>query len=119
MNIEELDDYCLVKKGVTVSTPFDDVTLVYKVMNKMFALSNIDNFKSVNLKCDPEYALELRAEHVEIQPGYHMSKKHWNTVALNETLDDAIVYQLIDHSYDLVVRGLTKKAQKELDEMEL
>lgn len=117
MNIEELDDYCLNKKGVTVSTPFDKVTLVYKVMNKMFALTNIDNFKSINLKCDPEYALELRAEHVEIQPGYHMSKKHWNTVTLNESFEDIKVYQLIDHSYNLVVSGLTKKMQQELQEM--
>ncbi|MFK8036651.1 MAG: MmcQ/YjbR family DNA-binding protein [Crocinitomicaceae bacterium] len=117
MNIEELDQYCLDKKGVTVSTPFDEVTLVYKVMNKMFALTNIDNFKSVNLKCDPEYALELRAEYVEVQPGYHMSKKHWNTVVLNESLADVKVYELIDHSYNLVVSGLTKKVQKELEEM--
>lgn len=102
------------KKGVTVSTPFDEVTLVYKVMNKMFALSNINNFKSVNLKCDPEYALELRANYVEIQPGYHMSKKHWNTVLLNESFPDAKVYALIDHSYDLIVNGLTKKLQLEL-----
>ncbi len=118
MNIEELDQYCLQKKGVTVSTPFDETTLVYKVMNKMFALTDIDNFKSINLKCDPEYALELRADHVEIQPGYHMSKKHWNTVTVNEGLEDITVYQLIDDSYNLVVRGLTKKAQLELKEME-
>ncbi|MDX1350769.1 MAG: MmcQ/YjbR family DNA-binding protein [Putridiphycobacter sp.] len=117
MNIEELDNYCLRKKGVKVSTPFDDVTLVYKVMDKMFALTNIDRFVSVNLKCDPEYALELRANHVEIQPGYHMSKKHWNTVIINEGLADERIYSLIDHSYNLVVKGLTKKAQKDLKEM--
>jgi predicted DNA-binding protein (MmcQ/YjbR family) len=117
MNIEELDNYCLRKKGVTVSTPFDDVTLVYKVMDKMFALTNIDRFVSVNLKCDPEYALELRANHVEIQPGYHMSKKHWNTVIINEGLADERIYSLIDYSYDLVVKGLTKKAQKDLEKM--
>ena len=117
MNIEELDAYCLAKKGVTVSTPFDHVTLVYKVMNKMFALTNIDSFKSVNLKCDPEYALELRANHVEIQSGYHMNKKHWNTVLLNSGFDDGKIYELIDHSYNLVVSGLTKKLQKELNEM--
>lgn len=117
MNIEELDQYCLAKKGVTVSTPFDDVTLVYKVMNKMFALTKLDDFVSINLKCDPEYALELRAEHVEIQPGYHMSKKHWNTVLLNAGLVDDKVYKLIDQSYDLVVSGLTKKIQKELADM--
>ena len=110
MNIEELDQYCMQKKGVTVSTPFDEVTLVYKVMNKMFALSNINNFKSVNLKCDPEYALELRANYVEIQPGYHMSKKHWNTVTVEDSdVDDETVEELIDHSYDLVYEKLTKK----------
>jgi len=117
MNIEELDTYCMAKKGVTVATPFDESTLVYKVMDKMFALTNINNFKSVNLKCDPEYALELRAEHVEIQPGYHMSKKHWNTILLNELLPDEKVYELIDHSYDMVVKGLTKKLKKELEEL--
>lgn len=117
MNIEELNQYCLAKKGVSVSTPFDQVTLVYKVMNKMFALTNMDNFKSVNLKCDPEYALELRANHVEVQPGYHMSKKHWNTIVLNEGFEDAEVYKLIDHSYNLVISGLTKKTQKELTDM--
>ena len=117
MNIEELDEYCMQKKGVTLTTPFDESTLVYKVMNKMFALTNVDDFRSVNLKCDPEYALELRANHVEIQPGYHMSKKHWNTITLNETFEDAKVYELIDHSYDLVVSGLTKKLQEELKAM--
>lgn len=118
MNIEELDQYCLQKKGVTVSTPFNDVTLVYKVMNKMFALTSMDNFVNLNLKCDPEYAIELRAEHIEIQPGYHMSKKHWNTITLNEGVADSFVYELINDSYNLVVKGLTKKLQQELLEME-
>ena len=77
----------------------------------------MDNFKSVNLKCDPEYALELRANHVEVQPGYHMSKKHRNTIVLNEGFEDAEVYKLIDHSYNLVISGLTKKTQKELTDM--
>ncbi|MFD1551514.1 MmcQ/YjbR family DNA-binding protein [Putridiphycobacter roseus] len=117
MNIEELDQYCMQKKGVTVSTPFDEVTLVYKVMNKMFALINSDSGTHINLKCDPEYALELRAMHVEIQPGFHMSKKHWNTVALNESYEDRKVYALIDHSYDLIVKSLTKKLRTELAEM--
>lgn len=113
MNIEEFHAYCLSKKGVEECFPFDEVTLVFKVMGKMFALTGLDNeLFEVNLKCDPEYAIELREEHEEIRAGFHMSKKHWNTVHFEGTLNDSFLIELIDHSYDLVVKKL-KKADRE------
>lgn len=120
MNIEEFRNYCITKKGVTEELPFDNNTLVFKVMGKMFALSSLKGWEegteSVNLKCDPDRALELRGEYQSINPGYHMNKKHWNTVQLhNGELSDAFVKQLIDHSYDLVVSTLTKKLKDELN----
>ncbi len=114
MDIETFRDYCLSKKGVTEGFPFDDVTLVFKVMNKMFALTGLNHQPSTaNLKCDPERAIELREEYPDIQPGYHMSKKHWNTVTLEGELSDEMIIELTDHSYDLVVAKL-KKADKEV-----
>ncbi len=114
MNIEEFRTYCLSKKAVTEEFPFDEVTLAFKVLNKIFALTGLDReeFK-VNLKCDPEYAIELREQYPEVQPGFHMSKKHWNTVAFEESLDHKLLMKLIDHSYDMVVKGM-KKADREL-----
>lgn len=122
MNIEQLRDFCISKKGVTEHFPFDDVTLVFKVMNKMFALSGLERWEkgeeSINLKCDPEKAEELRGEYEGINPGFHMSKKHWNTITINTSdVSDKIVFELINHSYDLVVNGLTKKTQKELEKL--
>ena len=122
MHIEQLRDFCIAKKGVTEHFPFDDVTLVFKVMHKMFALSGLDKWEkgeeSINLKCDPEKALELRGEYEGVNPGFHMSKKHWNTVTINTSdVSDKMVFELINNSYDLVVSGLTKKAQKELENL--
>lgn len=118
MNIEAFRDYCLAKKGVTEEFPFDETTLVFKVMGKMFALTGLDNIPfSVNLKCDPDRSLELREYHPEIAPGYHMSKKHWNTVNFSGSLSTNMLYGLIDHSYDLVVKGLTKKLKEELEKL--
>ena len=121
MHIEQLRDYCITKKGVTEHFPFDDVTLVFKVMNKMFALSGLNSWEQndakINLKCDPEKALELRDEYESINPGWHMNKKHWNTITLNNDVSDEFAFQLIDHSYDLIVKGLTKKLQEELKSM--
>ena len=117
MNIEEYREYCLSKKGVTEEFPFDQNTLVFKVMGKMFALADVAEFESVNLKCDPEKAIELREEFPAIQPGYHMSKKHWNSVYLDGSLVDNFVFQLVDDSYNLVVNNLTKKVQAELSEL--
>ena len=109
MNFGTLHDYCLQKKGVTAEFPFDEHTLVFKVMGKMYALVGMKREPlSVNLKCDPERALELRATYEAVQPGYHMNKTHWNTVQLNHDLEDRDLRDLIDHSYALVVRSLKK-----------
>jgi len=113
MNIEDFRDYCLSKKAVEETFPFDEVTLVFKVMGKMFALTGLERDEfTVNLKCDPEYAIELREEYGDVQPGWHMSKKHWNTVHFESELDDKFLRSLIDHSYDMVVKKM-KKADRE------
>ena len=112
MNIEEFHAYCLSKKGVEETFPFDEVTLVFKVMGKMFALTGLNSEEfTVNLKCDPERAIELREEYEAVRPGYHMSKKHWNTVHFESDLEDDFLRELIDHSYDLVVKKLKKADQ--------
>jgi len=115
MDIEIVRQYCLEKKGVTEGFPFNETTLVFKVMDKIFALLNLEFPHSINLKCDPVRAIELREKFEDITPGYHMSKKHWNTLDLNGTLDDKLVRELIDHSYDLVVDRLPKKTKRSLD----
>ena len=112
MNIEEYHDYCLSKPGVTAEFPFDERTLVFKVVGKMFALTDVDEFISVNLKCDPEKSIELRDMYSGIIEGFHMSKKHWNTVQTDGSIDDPLLTELIDHSYELVVAGLPKKDQE-------
>ncbi len=117
MNIEELRDYCIQKKGVTESFPFDDKVLVFKVMNKMFALVNVEISDSVNLKCDPERAIELREEYMGILEGYHMSKKHWNTVLLESDVNRLLLQELIDDSYNLIVSKLTKKEKEALAQL--
>ncbi|MDE5419265.1 MmcQ/YjbR family DNA-binding protein [Labilibaculum sp. DW002] len=114
MNIEELRDYCITKKGVTESFPFDEETLVFKVMNKMFLLTNINKELSMNVKCDPEKAIELREEYSSVLPGWHMNKKHWNTVNIDGSISDNQLKEWIDDSYDEVVRKMTKKMQAEL-----
>lgn len=118
MNIESYRNYCINKKGVTEHFPFDEDTLVFKVMGKMYALSSLKKWEeeipAVNLKCDPDRALELRAEYEAVQPGYHMNKNLWNTVAINQDVPDKMILELIDHSYDLIVLSLTKKLQAEL-----
>jgi len=121
MNIEQLRDYCLSKKGVTEAFPFDETTLVFKVSGKMFALTSLkvweEGTPSINLKCDPDYAQELRATYESIQPGYHMNKKHWNTVQLNqEALNPNFIIKLINHSYDAVVKSLPKKVREHIHE---
>lgn len=110
MHIEAFREYCIAKKGVTEEFPFDKVTLVFKVMGKMFALAPLERLPSqVNLKCDPERAIQLREEFDGIvMPGYHMSKVHWNTIFL-EQLPQKLLFELIDHSYDLIVASLPKK----------
>ena len=115
MNIEDFRRYCLAKKGVTESFPFDAETLVFKVMGKMFALVPLERTPSqANLKCDPERAMELRETYDGvITPGYHMSKVHWNTLFM-EQLPPKLIRELIDHSYEEVVAGLPKKLREEL-----
>ncbi len=119
MNIEVFRNYCVAKKGVTEELPFDEHTLVFKVMGKMFALTSLNRFPlQANLKCNPEKAIELRETYDGIViPGYHMNKKHWNTVFLENTIAPEIIIEFIDHSYDLVVAGLTKKLKSELDSL--
>ena len=122
MHIEQLRDFCIAKKGVTEHFPFDEVTLVFKVMGKMFALTSLNNWEKgeekINLKCNPEKSEELRTIYEGIFPGFHMNKKHWNTVIINSSgVSDDLAKELINHSYDLVVKGLTKKLQKELTEL--
>ena len=114
MNIEELREYCLSKKGVTESFPFDEVTLVFKVSGKMFALTDLVDAFSVNLKCEPEKAIELREHYPCVVPGYHMNKQHWNTVFIDGSVNDNLLKEWVDHSYDLVVKSLTKAQQASL-----
>lgn len=114
MNIEEYREFCLSKTGVSEGFPFDHKTLVFKVMGKIFALTDVDEFVGINLKCDPEYALELREKYEGVIAGYHMSKKHWNTVSTLSDVSDKTLRHLINHSYELVVSKLTKKQKEEL-----
>ncbi len=114
-NLEELRAYCLAKSGVQETFPFDQETLVFKILNKMFALCNIHGQPlRVNLKCEPELAVLLRQKYkyAAIEPGYHMNKRHWNTVSFDGSIADEIIRELIDRSYELVVKGL-KKADRE------
>lgn len=117
MNIEDFRLYCLSKPAVEESFPFDEHTLVFKVLNKMFALTNLRREPfSINLKCDPQRAIELREENEDIQPGYHMSKKHWNTINCEGSVSDKQLLELIDHSYDLVWASLPKKVTNAFNE---
>lgn len=112
MDIEEIREYALVKEQVTESLPFDEETPVFKVCNKMFMLLNLTPPFSINLKCDPERAVELREEYEDIIPGYHMNKMHWNTVMLDGNISGSLLKELIDHSYALVVSSLPKKLRE-------
>lgn len=114
MNIEEFRSYCLSKAAVEESFPFDENILVFKVMGKMFAATNINEPEfSVNLKCDPERAIDLRASDPAIRPGYHMNKRHWNSVYVEEGISPKLLIELTEHSYELVVSKL-KKSDKAL-----
>jgi predicted DNA-binding protein (MmcQ/YjbR family) len=116
MNFEQLDNYIRSKQGVTFDYPFDEKVRVYRIAEKMIALTSEEKPIRVNLKCDPIYALELRALYKGIIAGYHMNKKHWNTVTVEESdVDEETVKELIDHSYDLVYQKLTKKQKSVLE----
>ena len=115
MNIEEIREYCLSKPGVTESLPFNDTALVFKVMDKMFALLDLsEDSRGISLKCDPELALELREQYPEVTPAYHFNKKHWNTVFIDGSVSDSKIREWITHSYDMVVQGLTKEKIEKL-----
>ncbi len=115
MNLEAFREYCLAKPGAEETTPFGPDNLVFKVGGKMFALAGLDEVPArANLKCDPDRALELRDRYEEVQPGYHMSKKHWNTVDLEGRIPERELEEMIDHSYELVVKSLSKKARARL-----
>jgi len=115
MNIEELREYCISKKATTEGFPFDDVTLVIKVMNKMFAIISLDGALRISLKCDPEKAIHLRERYPEVQAGYHLNKQLWNTIEMGGHLSDTLIKEWIDHSYELIVESFPKKLKEELD----
>jgi len=114
VTLEAFRNHCLAKPGVAEEFPFGEDTLVYKVGGKMFALTNVDTFESLNLKCEPARAIELREQYESVQPGYHMNKKHWNTVLLDGSLPDVLVMRWIDDSFDLVVASLPQVLQRKL-----
>ena len=114
MDIETFRLYCLAKPGVTEHLPFDDRTLVFKVGGKMFALCDLEEFNSANLKCDPERAVELREQYDAVTPGYHMNKTHWNTVKVDGDVNGRMLQELIDHSYELIVSSLPKSEREKL-----
>ena len=103
MNIEILREYCISKKNVTESFPFSDDTLVFKTEGRIFALVNLEGDLSINLKCNPARAIELRERYSSVTPGYHMNKKHWNTIYIDGSVPDKEVFSWVDHSYDLVL----------------
>ncbi len=114
MNIEELRTYCLSLKGVTEDFPFDEITLVFKVVGKIFCLTSLAGEFTINVKNEPEKNIELREEYPAITPGYHMNKAHWNTINVDGSVSDDFLKNLIDESYDLVVMKLTKSEQQKL-----
>jgi predicted DNA-binding protein (MmcQ/YjbR family) len=114
MNVEEVRNYCLSLKGAEEGFPFGDDTLVVKVGGRIFALLNLDGPASINLKCDPDKALELRELYPSVIPGYHMNKKHWNTVQLDGSLPNPLILLMISHSYDLVFYSLPEKIKNEI-----
>jgi len=114
MQLDELRDFCLSFKGVTEALPFDHSTLVFKVFDKIFLLTNLDEFASINVKCNPELAIDLRERYNAVRAGYHMNKKHWNTILLHDDMPDKEIIQQIVHSYQLIVSNLPKKQREEL-----
>lgn len=117
MHIEDFREYCLKKKGITEEFPFNETTLVFKVMGKMFALTDIEHFSFINLKCDPERAVLLREAYPGIEPGYHMHKKSWNSVMMDGSIPDRMIREMIDDSYNLIARSLSKNLKENLDRL--
>jgi predicted DNA-binding protein (MmcQ/YjbR family) len=115
MNLDTFRKYCLSKKGVTEDTPFDETTLVFRVGGKIFALTDIEQVHfSFNLKCDPELAIELREKYECVTPGWHMNKKHWNTVEPDSSISEKAIMEMLDHSYELVYNSLSKKEKEKI-----
>jgi predicted DNA-binding protein (MmcQ/YjbR family) len=114
MNIEEFREYCMLKPGVTEEFPFGEDTLVFKVCGKMFALTNLNGDWTINLKCNPEKAIDLREKFPAVLPGYHMNKVHWNTVIMDGSLHTDLILSMIDHSYQLVMENLPGKLRESL-----
>lgn len=114
MNIEELREYCLSKSGVTECLPFDEVTLVFKIADKMFLLTSLDGDFSINLKNTPDKVVELKEEYPTVLPGYHMNKKYWVTVQVDGSIPDSLLYQWVDESYLEVASKLPLKVRREL-----
>jgi len=115
MNIEEYRNFCLSFSGATEDLPFDENTLCFKIMGKIFSICDIEEFESINLKCDPVKAIELRETYPDVVvPGYHMNKKHWNTVSMQSNLPDELIKKWITNSYNLVVAKLPKKDREKL-----
>jgi len=117
LNIEELRDYCLQKPGTTEGFPFGEETLVFKIAEKIYLLIGLTNGNRFNVKCEPELAIELRERHPEVIPGYHMNKKLWNTVYMDGSLTRKQLCEMIDHSYEQVVKSLPKKVQAEIADL--
>ncbi|MCB0687014.1 MAG: MmcQ/YjbR family DNA-binding protein [Saprospiraceae bacterium] len=115
MQVDEIRKYCLAKRYVTEDMPFGQDTLVFRIGGKMFLLTNLSSeVTSVNLKCDPVRAIELRDQYESIRPGYHMNKKHWNTVVSDDSIPRKLLLELIDHSYELVLKSLSNKDRQNL-----
>lgn len=116
MTLSYLRDYCLKKPGTSEDTPFDANTLCFRVGGKIFAITDLEDFAFVNLKCDPERSIDLREQFSGITPGYHMNKKWWNSVAVLGEVPDSLILELVDHSYSLILHSLPKKVQAEIRE---
>jgi predicted DNA-binding protein (MmcQ/YjbR family) len=117
LNIESFRSFCLSKKGVTEEFPFDENTLVFKVMGKMFALTDLESFESINLKCNPEISVQLREQYTSVLPGFHMNKKHWITVLMDGSIADKLLKQWIESSYQLVAASLSRSLKLDLDRL--
>jgi len=115
MNIEELRNYCLTHKGATEALPFDNRTLVFSVKGKMFCATDIEDFELINIKCEPEEAILLREMYADVIPGFHMNKKHWNSIITAGSLPNQLIEKWITDSYNLVVAGMPKKHRDELN----
>lgn len=117
MDIEKAREYCISKKAVTECFPFDEYNLVFKVVDRMFALINLEKPDMIFLKCEPEYAIELRDKYNGIEGAFHFNKKHWNQVHLESDVSDSLIKELIDHSYNEVIKKFTRRQKEQYNEL--